>query len=129
MFAIDTNIVIRYLTGDHLKQSAKARDLVEAHDVYVSKTVMLETEWVLRGVYGFSPAQIYKALRAFAGLPSVTLESASQVAQAVDLAEKGLDFADALHLAGMAECEAMVTFDKRFIKMARKAGAGNICEP
>ncbi len=129
MLAIDTNIVIRYLTNDHPKQATKARELVEAHDVYVTRTVMLESEWVLRGVYEFTPARIYKALRAFAGLPRVTLESPSQVAQALDHAEKGMDFADALHLAGSEACDAMVTFDKTFIKMARKEGTEKVREP
>jgi predicted nucleic-acid-binding protein len=127
MFAIDTNI--RYLTNDHPKQSAKARELVEGHELYVSLTVMLESEWVLRGVYDFAPAQIYKALRAFAGLPHVTLESPSQVAQALDHAEKGMDFADAIHLTSGADCDAMITFDKTFIKMARKAGTEKVREP
>jgi len=128
MFAIDTNIMVRFLTGDHPKQSAKAREFIETHEIYVSRTVVLESEWVLRGVYGFEPAQIYKALRAFAGLPRVTVESPLQLAQALEHAEKGMDFADAFQLASMTDCEAMITFDKAFIKMARKLGS-SIREP
>jgi predicted nucleic-acid-binding protein len=129
MHAIDTNVVVRYLTGDHPEQSAKARDFIDRHRVFISKTVMLESEWVLRGVYGFAPSRIYRALRAFAGLPSVSLESPALLAKALDYAEQGLDFADALHLTSMGDCEAMITFDLKFIKMARKAGAENVCEP
>jgi len=129
MLAIDTNIIVRYLTGDHSKQSLKARDLIDGHDVYVSKTVMLEVEWVLRGVYGFTPAAICNGLRAFAGHPRVCIESPALVSRALDLAELGLDFADALHLVSMADCEAMLTFDRNFIKLARKAGAEMVREP
>jgi predicted nucleic acid-binding protein len=77
MLAIDTNIVVRYLTADHPGQSPKAKALINSKDVFVCTTVLLETEWVLRSVYGFAPADIVKALAAFAGPSRVTLEDAS----------------------------------------------------
>src|ERR1041385_573755 len=55
MLAIDTNVVVRYLTSDHPKQAARAEALVERQDVFVATTVLLETEWVLRSAYGFEP--------------------------------------------------------------------------
>ena len=67
MLAIDTNLVVRYLTGDHPEQSAKAKALIDGQDVFVSTTLLLETEWVLRSVYGFEGSQLALALRAFAG--------------------------------------------------------------
>ena len=76
MLAIDTNIVVRYLTADHPEQSPKAKSLIDGEEVFVCMTVLLETEWVLRSVYDFAPADIVKALTAFAGLPRVTLEDA-----------------------------------------------------
>lgn len=85
MLAIDTNIVVRYLTADHPEQSPKAKALIEGEDVFVCITVLLETEWVLRSVYGFTPAQIVKSLAAFAGLPRVTLEDAALAARAIDI--------------------------------------------
>jgi predicted nucleic-acid-binding protein len=48
MLAIDTNLVVRYLTGDHPKQSIRARKLIDAGDMYVGVTVMLEAEWCKR---------------------------------------------------------------------------------
>lgn len=48
MLAIDTNLVVRYLTGDHPKQSARARKLIDAGGIYVGITVMLEAEWALQ---------------------------------------------------------------------------------
>jgi predicted nucleic acid-binding protein len=41
------------------------------------------------------------------------------VAQALVWAEAGVDFADALHLASAASCEAFVTFDKQLARRAR----------
>jgi len=70
MLAIDTNLIVRYLTGDHPRQSAKARALIDGNDVLVCTTVLLEAEWVLRSVYGYAPVPLAKALAAFAGLVS-----------------------------------------------------------
>lgn len=44
MLAIDTNLVIRYLTNDHPKQSPRARALIDGEAVFVAVTVMLEVE-------------------------------------------------------------------------------------
>ena len=41
-----------------------------------------------------------------------------RIAASLDRAEKGTDFADALHLAAAARCEALFTFDRRFIELA-----------
>lgn len=129
MLAIDTNLIVRYLTGDHPRQSAKARAVIDGEDIFISTTVLLETEWVLRSVYGFAPAQVGTALRSFAGLPQVSLEDPALVATALDRVANGLDFADALHLGRADGCDAFVTFDRRFIKAARTAGLKTVREP
>lgn len=129
MLAVDTNVVVRYLTSDHPQQSPRARKAVDGHDVWVPTTVLLETEWVLRSVYRYAPGQIVTALRQFAGLPSVTLENPDLAARALDWVERGMDFADALHLGASDQCEALVTFDADLAKSAKKADAGNIRLP
>lgn len=129
MLAIDTNVIVRYLTGDHPKQSARARDLIRAEDVFVGTTVLLETEWVLRSVYGFGTGALTKALRAFAGLPRVTLEDPAVAAQALDWMEAGLDFADALHLAKAEHCDAFISFDQRFARLANRVATVKVRAP
>jgi predicted nucleic-acid-binding protein len=129
MLAVDTNLVVRYLTGDHPRQSAKARAVIDGEDVFVSTTVLLETEWVLRSVYSFGSEQVCVAMRAFAGLPRVSLEDPALVATALDSMADGLDFADALHLGRAEDCDAFVTFDRQFIRAARAAGHGNVRAP
>ena len=128
MRGIDTNIVVRYLTGDDPVQAPRARAVVDAGPVFASTTVLLESEWVLRSVYGFSATTVARALRDFAGLPGVTVENPVLLAEALDHAEQGTDFADALHLGAAARCEAMLTFDRRFIEMA-KDGPVRVLEP
>jgi predicted nucleic-acid-binding protein len=119
MLAVDTNIVVRYLVKDDDAQSARARDAVRSGAIFLPLTVVLECEWVLRSLYGFSRPAVIAALEAFCGGPGVAVGEAATVRRALRLAKQGLDFADALHLAQASECEAFITFDKR---LARKAG-------
>jgi predicted nucleic acid-binding protein len=129
MLAIDTNLIVRYLTADHPEQSPKAKALIDGEDVYVCATVLLETEWVLRSVYGFTSVEVAEALRAFAGLPRVVLEDAVLVARALDWTTQGLDFADALHLAKAQGCDAFVSFDRELARLAKGLGDVEVRSP
>lgn len=44
------------------------------------------------------------------------------VAEALDLAEKGMDFGDALRLTRTGHCKGFVTFDRELVKAAKAAG-------
>jgi predicted nucleic-acid-binding protein len=58
MVAVDTNILVRLLTGDDPKQAAAARSLFASEQIWIAKTVLLETGWVLRSLYGFEESAI-----------------------------------------------------------------------
>ncbi len=120
MLAIDTNVVVRYLIGDHPEQSAQARTLIDNEDVFVCTTVLLESEWVLRSTYGYARAQLAKTLRALGGLPRVTIEDPEMAAQALDWLEAGMDFADALHLAAAGGCVGFASFDRRLAQVTER---------
>lgn len=128
MLAIDTNVVVRYLTNDHPEQAARARAVIDGNPVFVPVTVMLETEWVLRSAYGYDRADVILALRAFGGLSTVSVEDADKAAAALDLAAGGMDFADALHLARSGHCDGFATFDRRLMKAAADAGQSTVIE-
>ncbi len=119
MRAIDTNIIVRFLVADDKEeQAAAARGAIEAGDIFVPTTVMLESEWVLRSAYGFAPGEVVQALRGFASLPGVAVEDPARLAQALDWTAAGMDFADALHLAAAEGCSVFLSFDARLAKMA-----------
>ena len=120
MRGIDTNVLVRFLTGDDKAQARAARALVEAGDIFVATTVLLESEWVLRSGYGLAPSRIVAALRGFAGLPGVTVEEPARLAQALDWMSEGMDFADALHLAKAQGCSVFMSFDRKLIKFAHE---------
>jgi predicted nucleic-acid-binding protein len=44
--AIDTNVFVRILTGDDPVQVAKARRLIAGGGIFISVSVLLESEWV-----------------------------------------------------------------------------------
>ena len=122
MKTFDTNIWVRYPTNDDPLQARRALALLEQTDaVFLPKTVLLELEWVLRAAYRLEAAVIHRSLLQILGLPMVTVESAGQVAVALDFYAQGFDFADALHLAASEGTEALYTFDERFIRKGREA--------
>jgi predicted nucleic-acid-binding protein len=119
MIAVDTNVLVRFLVRDNPAQAARAAALIRANEVWVSKTVLLETEWVLRSLYGFALGTVGEALRALGGLQTVFLEDERAVVKALDWFEAGLDFADALHLASAGDATQFATFDRKLARQAR----------
>ena len=82
-------------------------------------TVLLELEWVMRGFYELPTKDISSVLRGLASIEHVTLEDRDAVLVAVDAFDKGLDFADALHLARSRRASGFATFDQRLAKRAK----------
>lgn len=121
MLAVDADVVVRFLVADDPEQHKRAVALFRRHDIWLSKTVLLETEWVLRSAFGFEPAEIEQALRKLMALPRVRCEDSSASSSALDGVAAGLNFADALHLrSSLGADEGFATFDTRFAKLARK---------
>lgn len=123
MIAVDTNVLVRLVTNDDVNQSRRAAQLFASEEIFVSKTVLLETEWVLRGAYELPPAVIRNAFERLVAASSVTLEDEGAVARALDWYASGTDLADALHLASSTACSSFRTFDKSFATRANKLGA------
>ena len=119
MVAVDTNVVVRLLVNDHAAQAARAIALFRKQAIFVSKSVLLETEWVLRYSYDVPTASISKAFLALMGLPNVTMEDAPTIHQAIGMLGNGIDFADGLHLASSTSAERFATFDAKLAKRAR----------
>jgi predicted nucleic-acid-binding protein len=119
--AVDTNVVIRFLVDDTPSEAKRARALFETHRIHLAESVLLETEWVLRAVYAFSPAEISLALRSLLRLSTVSVDDRAAVMQVLDWFDQGLDFADALHYVRSTGLE-FKTFDKKFISKGLKNG-------
>ncbi|WP_295408638.1 type II toxin-antitoxin system VapC family toxin [uncultured Thiocystis sp.] len=121
MIAFDTNLLVRLAVDDHPQQADVAENLLKQHRVLISRTVLLETEWVLRSRYKIPPERIHAFFQLMLRTENAELEDAPAVARALTWYEQGADFADALHLAACGEA-VLHTFDRGFCKAARLAG-------
>ena len=126
MIAIDTNVVVRLLTNDDPAQASRAAALLAREQVLIPLSVVLETEWVLRSVYGLGRGSVVHALRGLFGVSSVLVEAANRVGRALTWYEEGFDFADALHLASATDmgAERIATFDGRFTRQTNARPVG-----
>ncbi len=131
MIGLDTNVLARYYTASGSKDDAAttkqceaARQLIEGGKrLMVSKTVLLELEWVLRGAYDVGLADLQLVFSHLLSLSQVEIEDRVAVQSAVAALEQGFDFADALHHASYRSCSSVATFDdKGFARRAKKVG-------
>ena len=124
MKALDTNVLARFFVDDpDDAQAAKQRPAAIAalsQRSFVSVTVLLELEWVLRGFYTLPRKDVSRVLRALAGIEHITLEDRAAVLAALDGFDQGLDFADALHLSRSARAASFTTFDQGLAKRAKR---------
>lgn len=123
MIAVDTNVVVRLLTADDPEQTRQAQSLFAAEPIWLAKTVLVETAWVLRSFYGLEHVAIHNALTGLLGLENVHAEDEASVSAALTLTTHGVDFADALHLSSRPQGARFVSFDKSLVRRAQRAGA------
>ena len=129
MIALDTNVVVRFVTKDEPKQASRARKLIETEEVLIPASVLLESEWVLRAAYGFDTDAIRETFQGLMGLPTVHVESPERVAMALGWYAGGLDFADALHLASSSPAGQFATFDEKLLRRAKMIQGVTIVAP
>ncbi len=120
MIALDTNILIRLVVDDSPAQSHIAAQLVRDNQVFIAKTVLMESEWLLRHAYRLSRAQIVEFLLAVLDTTNTGVEYHPQVDRAMEWYRQGADFAGAPYLA-VADTALFHIFDHKFCKAARKA--------
>jgi predicted nucleic-acid-binding protein len=87
----------------------------------VQTTVVLELEWILRSVYGYTAEQIAKALNVLMETEGLDIEEPLRLQAAVRGLVDGLDFADAYHVAGAFDAIAFATFDQDLFKRASRS--------
>ncbi|MDP1660054.1 MAG: type II toxin-antitoxin system VapC family toxin [Methylotenera sp.] len=132
MKAVDTNVLARFFIDDPedseaaVQKPAAIQAMSQA--VFVSISVILEFEWVMRGFYVLPRADITRVFKALCGLQHVIIEDRAIVLSVIEAHHQGLDFADALHLIRAQHCKAFVSFDQRLQKRAKVAGLQPVVE-
>jgi predicted nucleic-acid-binding protein len=127
MAALDTNILVRWLTNDDAKQSAIVAQLFNEamgkdERLFVTVTVMLELEWVLRARYHFDRQAVTAALSALLDVTELEFQTEPALEHALWLFKQTAspDFADCLHIALVSQAgqEPLLTFDERASRIA-----------
>jgi predicted nucleic-acid-binding protein len=118
--AVDTNVLVRYLTWDDETQAQKAAEIIEGADqVHVSTVVLCEVVWVLTRAYRYNRNEIVLILERIAAGREFEVDQVA-VRTGLRLLEAGGDFADGVILDDMrsTSCEFMATFDRDFARLA-----------
>ena len=119
MRAVDTNVLVRLVTGDDPAQTQAAKKFIVG-GVWVSHLVLAETAWVLESVYRRKPAQIYAAVEMFLDNPDLAIQEPDVVLAALAQlgARPAIDFGDCLilEIARKAGHGPVGTFDRAFAK-------------
>ena len=101
---VDTNVVIRHLTGDPPKLARRATRLLATADVLLlADLIVAECVYVLQSIYEVPRDRIAEFMRAVMALPTVRLVDVDLMLRALEVYELDrLDFAEA-YLVACAE--------------------------
>ena len=121
MRALDTNVLVRLLTGDDAEMRDRSVRLLEEAEIageplIVPLLVLLELLWVLRSRYGYQRGDILAAVKSLMAVRGLQFEGAKCVREFTRAAaDTALDLPDILiglsaHHQG---CQTTLTFDRR----------------
>jgi len=82
MRAVDTNVLVRLMTRDDVKQVAAAEAFV-AHGAWVPHLAVAEATWVLASVYARTPDAVATAVEMLLSHEHLTVQDADVVGAAV----------------------------------------------
>ncbi len=123
MIALDTNVLARLLLQDDAAQFKQVKTLLASEQEFTAPlTVFLELVWVLEA-HDCSAQEIQRGLGLLLGLTNFSTPHAAALRQSLSYYVQGMDFADALHLCQSQNADALVTFDKAFVKKAAKSNS------
>ena len=113
---LDTNVLVRYFTGDPPAQArAAAGFLARADELLVPDLVVAEVVYVLESFYEVERERVAELVRAVIAFPAVVVVDAALLLRALEVYEVDrLDFADA-YLVASAEISgvgAIASFDR-----------------
>ena len=126
MIGLDTNVVLRLLLNDDLKQRQRAVKAIQqakvlAVRVTITLAVVLEMEWVLRSIAKMTKPQVLSVFDLLLESYDIEIDNEKALEQALHIyANAAADFAECLFLAQYQRmgCQTMLTFDAKAARMA-----------
>lgn len=126
MVAVDTNVLVRYITDDHPTLSPRARKILQAAKpgwLLLDRLVMEELGYVLHSSYGFAKPQIGLVYNSLLAEERFFIADRELAVMAVSFFQTyhALSFEDCwlLALVRAGKAESLVTFDaglKKYLK-------------
>ena len=118
---LDTNVIIRFLTGDHPTHSPRSRNLFARAaagelTLVLTDLALAETAWVLQSFYSLDRAEIAAALKGVVESTGIEVQDKRILLSTLrNFAQTDVNFVDAYHAAvASAESIAIVSFDRDF---------------
>ena len=113
---LDTNVLIRHLTGDPPGQARRATAFLEqADELLLPDLIVAEVVYVLESFYEVERRRVAELARAIVGFPAVVVVDKALLLRALEVYEvERLDFAEA-YLVAIAEASgvgAIASFDR-----------------
>jgi predicted nucleic-acid-binding protein len=119
---LDTNVLIRHLTGDPPAQARRAGAyLASADELLVPDLIVADVVYVLESFYEVDRERVAELVRAVIGFPAVVVVDAPLLLRALEVYEiDRIDFAEA-YLVASAEAtgvESIASFDRSIDRIA-----------
>lgn len=119
---IDTNVLIRHLTGDPPDMAARATALLASGQrLLLADLILAECVYVLESFYEVKRTDVALLMRSALALPSIETVNAALLLRALEVYETDrIDFAEA-YLVALAEASgvgAIASFDRSIDKIA-----------
>jgi predicted nucleic acid-binding protein len=113
---LDSNVLIRHLTGDPPGQARRATALLEqADELLLADLIVAEVVYVLEWFYEVERRRVAELARAIVGFPAVVVVDKALLLRALEVYEvERLDFAEA-YLVAVAEASGVgviASFDR-----------------
>jgi predicted nucleic-acid-binding protein len=119
---VDTNIIVRHLTGDPPEQAQRAtRFLREAEELLLTDLIVAETVYVLESFYEVPRERVAELVRAVISFPPIVVIDEQLLLRAVEVYEMDRpDFAEAylVACAEVAGIRAVASFDRSVGRMS-----------
>jgi predicted nucleic-acid-binding protein len=120
----DTNVLVRALTSDDVRQSKVAEaELANADVVALALSALCELVWVLSQGYKIPSAEIAEAIRRLVN-GGIVVVNRPAVEAGLALLDAGGDFADGIiaYEGSWLGAEIFISFDKKAVKLMEVQG-------
>lgn len=123
VYLIDTNVILRYLLGDHQRFSPRAKKFMQdvatgTRKAEIPSVVIVECIYVMEKYYKIAKSEIVDALNRILNFKGIVNPDRSEILSAlIKFDETNIDIVDCILAAQSTPNRVIVSFDKDFSKL------------